>query len=175
MAELLSVDDPVKRATQNAIEERRNPSHVAARSAEQYDKMIADAGLEIVDTASVSITRNLREWLDAYRTPDAVAATVIEMVEAGLETDAAGIGARRRGDRIEFQQRMYYLKAVETGRGSEPCSPSGQRTNQSCPNNRISSAKSTSSRRFWKPCSPANERPLPRWPTRCAPATSVSC
>lgn len=113
MAELLSVDDPVKRATQNAIEERRNPSHVAARSAEQYDKMLTDAGLDILNTASVSITRNLREWLDAYRTPDAVAATVIEMVEAGLETDAAGIGARRRGDRIEFQQRMYYSKAAK--------------------------------------------------------------
>lgn len=113
MAELLSVDDPVKRATQNAIEERRNPSHVAARSAEQYDKMVTEAGLEIVDTASANIDRNLREWLEAYRTPTAVASTVIEMVEAGLETDAAGIEARKRGDRIEFVQRMYYLKAIK--------------------------------------------------------------
>ncbi|MFN2201427.1 MAG: methyltransferase domain-containing protein [Caldilineaceae bacterium] len=113
MAELLSVADPVKRATQNAIEERRNPAHVAARSAEQYDKMITDAGLEIEKTESVDIPRNLREWLNAYHTPDAVAATVIEMVEAGLETDAAGIGARRRGASIEFVQRMYYLKATK--------------------------------------------------------------
>ena len=29
LADLLSVNDPVKRATQNAIEEKRNPSHVA--------------------------------------------------------------------------------------------------------------------------------------------------
>jgi SAM-dependent methyltransferase len=113
MAELLSVADPVKRATQNAIEERRNPAHVAARSAEQYDKMITDAGLEIEKTESIDIPRNLREWLNAYHTPDAVAATVIEMVEAGLETDAAGIGARRRGASIEFVQRMYYLKATK--------------------------------------------------------------
>jgi hypothetical protein len=103
----------VKRATQNAIEERRNPAHVAARSAEQYDKMITDAGLEIEKTESVGIPRNMREWLNAYHTPDAVAATVIEMVEAGLETDAAGIGARRRGTSIEFVQRMYYLKAIK--------------------------------------------------------------
>ncbi len=30
LAELLGVDNPVKRATQNAIEERRNPSHIAS-------------------------------------------------------------------------------------------------------------------------------------------------
>lgn len=115
MAELLSADDPVKRATQNAIEERRNPSHVAARSAEQYNKMITDAGLSIEKTASVSIVREMHEWLRAYRTPEQVAATVIDMVEAGLETDAAGIGARKRGDRIEFVQRMYYLRARKPG------------------------------------------------------------
>ena len=113
MAELLSVDDPVKRATQNAIEERRNPSHVAARSAEQYNRLITEASLEIVDTASVSVEREMEEWLQAYRTPPAEAATVIEMVEAGMETDAAGINARRRGGRIEFLQRMYYLKAAK--------------------------------------------------------------
>ena len=113
MAELLSVDDPVKRATQNAIEERRNPSHVAARTADQYNRIATDAGLQIVDTASVSIERELDEWLQAYRTPPGDAATVIDMIEAGMETDAAGINARKRGGRIEFQQRMYYLKAVK--------------------------------------------------------------
>ena len=72
-----------------------------------------DAGLEIVDAATVSLERELNEWLEAYRTSSADSTTVIEMVEAGLETDAAGIGARKRGDRIEFVQRMYYLKAAK--------------------------------------------------------------
>ncbi len=113
IAELLSVDDPVKRATQNAIEERRNPSHVAARSAEQYDKLITSAGLEITRTSTIRIEREIHEWLDAFRTSETVSATVIDMIEAGMETDAAGIGAKKRGDRIEFTQRMYYLKAVK--------------------------------------------------------------
>ncbi len=113
MAELLSVDNPVKRATQNAIEERRNPSHVAARSADQYAKLVTDAGMQIVAKQAVSLERNLDEWLAAYRTDKADGAVVREMMEAGLETDAAGINARRRGNTIDFVQRMVYMKAVK--------------------------------------------------------------
>lgn len=113
LAELLSVDNPVKRATQNAIEERRNPSHTAARSAEQYNKLITDAGLVIEAKESISFERELEEWLAAYRTDKVDAAAVREMIEAGLEADAAGINARRAGNKIVFDQRMYYLKAVK--------------------------------------------------------------
>ena len=113
LAELLSVDNPVKRATQNAIEERRNPSHVAARSAEQYAKLVTDAGLEITAKQAVTLERELEEWLAAYRIDKADGAVVREMMEASLETDAAGINARRHGGTIEFVQRMYYIKAVK--------------------------------------------------------------
>ena len=116
MAELLSVDDPVKRATQNAIEERRNPSHHAARGAEQYDKLIADAGLIIEAKKTVSFDRELEEWLAAQQTDESDAAIVREMIEAGLETDAAGINVRRQGGTIWFDQRMYYLKAIKPRR-----------------------------------------------------------
>jgi ubiquinone/menaquinone biosynthesis C-methylase UbiE len=116
LAELLSVDNPVKRATQNAIEERRNASHVAARSAEQYNKLISDAGLVIEARETVSFERELEEWLAAYQTDRADAAAVREMIEAGLETDAAGINARRQNSRVVFEQRMYYLKAIKPAR-----------------------------------------------------------
>jgi ubiquinone/menaquinone biosynthesis C-methylase UbiE len=113
LAELLSVDNPVKRATQNAIEERRNPSHVAARSVDQYNKLITDAGLAIEAKETISFERELEEWLAAYHTDRADAVVVREMIEAGLETDAAGINARRQGNTLVFEQRMYYLKAVK--------------------------------------------------------------
>ncbi len=113
LAELLSVDNPVKRATQNAIEERRNPSHVAARSAEQYAKLVTDAGLEIAAKQAVTLERELEEWLAAYRIEKTDGAVVREMMEASLETDAAGINARRHGNTIEFVQRMYYIKAIK--------------------------------------------------------------
>jgi ubiquinone/menaquinone biosynthesis C-methylase UbiE/broad specificity phosphatase PhoE len=113
LAELLSADNPVKRATQNAIEERRNPSHAAARGAEQYDKLVTDAGLSIEAREVVALERELDEWLAAYATDKADAAIVREMIEAGLETDAAGIHARRQGATLVFEQRMYYLKATK--------------------------------------------------------------
>jgi len=116
LAELQSVENPVKRATQNAIEEKRNPSHVAARSSDQYDKLVTDAGMEIAARQPVSLERELEEWLAAYRTDKADGVVVREMLEASLETDAAGINARRRGNTIDFLQRMYYLKAVKPAR-----------------------------------------------------------
>ena len=43
---------------------------------------------------------------------DIGARTVVrDMIEAGLETDAAGLNARRRGDKIFFDQKLFYLKA----------------------------------------------------------------
>ena len=35
------------------------------------------------------------------------------MIEAGMETDAAGINAHRQNSTLVFDQRMYYVKAVK--------------------------------------------------------------
>ena len=113
LAELLGADNPVKRATQNAIEERRNPAHVSARGQEQYGKLLADAGLTVETKEVVTVERELEEWLSAYAPDKADAAAVREMIEAGLETDAAGINARRQNSTLIFDQRMYYAKAVK--------------------------------------------------------------
>jgi ubiquinone/menaquinone biosynthesis C-methylase UbiE len=115
LAELLGVDNPVKRATQNAIEERRNPAHVAARGLEQYNKLLTDTGLVIEAKEVVSFERELEEWLSIYAPDKADAAAVREMIEAGLETDAAGINARSQNSTLTFDQRMYYVKAVKPG------------------------------------------------------------
>jgi ubiquinone/menaquinone biosynthesis C-methylase UbiE len=115
LAELLGVDNPVKRATQNAIEERRNAAHVAARGADQYNKLLADAGLQIEAKEAISIERELEEWLSVYLADRSDAAVVREMIEAGLETDAAGINARRQGNTLVFEQRMYYVRAIKPG------------------------------------------------------------
>ena len=113
LAELLGVDNPVKRATQNAIEERRNPAHVAARGMEQYNKLLTDAGLTIEAKEVISFERELDEWLSVYAPDKADAAAVREMIEAGMETDAAGINAHRQNSTLVFDQRMYYVKAVK--------------------------------------------------------------
>ncbi|MCL4829431.1 MAG: methyltransferase domain-containing protein [Caldilinea sp.] len=113
VADLLSADDPVKRATQNAIEEKRNPSHVAVFSAEQYRKQIASAGLVIEAEQIATFERELDEWLDDMQTEPGARTVVREMIEAGLETDAAGLHARRQARTLVFDQRLFYVKAVK--------------------------------------------------------------
>ena len=114
VADLLSADDSVKRATHNAIEAKRNPAHVAARSAQQYRELVLAAGFEIVDEETVTFERSLDEWLQELTNDSASDAVVREMVEASLETDAAGIDVRRSGDDLHFAQRLFYLKALKT-------------------------------------------------------------
>ncbi|MBW7885125.1 MAG: methyltransferase domain-containing protein [Caldilineaceae bacterium] len=113
VADLLSASDPVKRATQNAIEEKRNPSHVAALSAEQYRKLVTGAGLVIEAEQTITFERELEEWLNDMQADQNARTTVREMIEAGLETDAAGLNARRQGNKLVFDQRMFYLKAIK--------------------------------------------------------------
>ena len=112
LADLLSADDPVKRATQNAIEAKRNPAHVAARSVDQYRKLVTDAGMTVESTEIVSFERELEEWLRASSADPANGVVVREMMEAGLETDAAGIHVRRQNGKLVFEQRMLYLRAI---------------------------------------------------------------
>lgn len=113
IADLLSADDPVKRATQNAIEEKRNPSHVAIFSADQYRKVIAGVGLVVEAEQTVAFERELEEWMDDMQAEPGTRTVVREMVEAGLETDAAGLHARRQANKLIFDQRMFYVKAVK--------------------------------------------------------------
>ena len=112
LADLLSDDDPVKRATQNAIEERRNPSHVAARSVEQYRKLVSGAGPQ--SSKPSRLPSSNASWANGWTTSrqnQRRRNVVREMLEAGLETDAAGLNVRRRGNKLYFDQRLFYLKA----------------------------------------------------------------
>ncbi|MDQ3247954.1 MAG: methyltransferase domain-containing protein, partial [Chloroflexota bacterium] len=109
LADLLSADDPVKRATQNTIEARRNPSHVAARSAEQYRKLVVGAGLTVEAETVAIFERELEDWLADMQSDPNSRSIVREMVEAGLETDATGFKMRRQGGKLVFDQRMVYI------------------------------------------------------------------
>lgn len=112
-ADLLGADDPVKRATQNAIEARRNPSHVAAQSVEQYRKLINGSGLSIDNEAVAVFEQDLEDWLADLESIPASRSVVREMMEAGLETDAAGLNVRRHSGKLVFDQRLLYVKATK--------------------------------------------------------------
>jgi hypothetical protein len=57
--------------------------------------------------------RELDEWLDDMQTEPGARTVVREMIEAGLETDAAGLHARRQARTLVFDQRLFYVKAVK--------------------------------------------------------------
>lgn len=113
LADLLAADDPVKRATQNTIEARRNPSHVAALSADQYRKLVTSAGLTIEADAVAVFEREQEDWLNDLQSDPNSRNMVREMIEAGLETDATGFKVRRQGNKLILDQRMFYVKAVK--------------------------------------------------------------
>ncbi len=113
LSDLLAADDSVKRATQNTIEARRNPSHVAALSADQYRKLVVNAGLTLEADAVAVFERELEDWLNDLQSDPNSRNMVREMIEAGLETDATGFKVRRQGGKLIFDQRMFYLKAIK--------------------------------------------------------------
>lgn len=113
LGDLLGDDDAVKRATQNAIEERRNPCHVAARSMVQYRSLLRDVGLHIEREDVATFERAMEEWLRDFPSHLSDADAVREMFEASMETDAAGMKARRQGGALVFDQQMVYIRAVK--------------------------------------------------------------
>lgn len=113
LADLLGADDSVKRATQNTIEARRNPSYVAALSAEQYRKLVTGSRLTIEAETVAVFEQDLEEWLTDLQSNPATRTIVREMMEAGLETDAAGLNVRRHSGKLVFDRRLLYIKAVK--------------------------------------------------------------
>jgi ubiquinone/menaquinone biosynthesis C-methylase UbiE/broad specificity phosphatase PhoE len=113
LADLLAADDPVRRATQNTIEARRNPSHVAMYTADQYRKLLTNAGLTIESETVAVFERELDDWLNDLQSDPSNRAVVREMIEAGLETDATGLKVRRQGGKLVFDQRLFYARAVK--------------------------------------------------------------
>ncbi|MGL4648540.1 MAG: class I SAM-dependent methyltransferase, partial [Caldilineaceae bacterium] len=111
--DLLGHDDPVKRATQNAIEERRNPSFVTVRTADQYRKLLNGAGVQIEGERTAVFERELEEWLSDMEADPTNRTAVRTMIEAGIETDASGLHARRAGKALIFDQRMYTARCVQ--------------------------------------------------------------
>jgi ubiquinone/menaquinone biosynthesis C-methylase UbiE/broad specificity phosphatase PhoE len=112
LADLVGADDPVRRATQNAIEERRNPAYLATRTSDKYRAMLAAAGFTIESEKVAVFDRELEEWLTDMDADPANRAAVRDMMEAGIETDASGLHVRKQGTKLVFEQRMYYARAV---------------------------------------------------------------
>ena len=86
---------------------------MATRTAEQYRKLLAGAGLEIENEKIAVFDRELEEWLTDMDAETPSRTIVRDMMEAGIETDASGLHVRRQGMKLVFEQRMFYARAVK--------------------------------------------------------------
>jgi broad specificity phosphatase PhoE/ubiquinone/menaquinone biosynthesis C-methylase UbiE len=114
--ELVGSDDPVRRATQEAIEIRRDPAFVRLYWTKEIERLVMAAGFRVVSAETYESARELGEWLALAAADDSTQAAVRAMLEAGLETDGAGLGVRRARDgTLTFTQRRLRLLAMVAG------------------------------------------------------------
>jgi len=96
--EPLGSDDPVKRATLNAIVLRRDPGITQIWSAGEIEAALDAAGLRIIERKRYSLNRELDDWLSRAAVDEATRISVKSMFEAGADADAAGLDSRRGRD-----------------------------------------------------------------------------
>jgi ubiquinone/menaquinone biosynthesis C-methylase UbiE len=111
--EIVGSDDPVKRATQETIEVRRDPAFRKLYSAPEMERLVNAAGFRIEKAERYETNRELGEWLASAAADDVTRSAVWAMFEAGLDWDAAGLNARRsRNGTLTFTQRRQRLLAA---------------------------------------------------------------
>lgn len=111
LADILGSDDPVKRATHNVIESARNPTHVGIHPAESYRRMLTEAGFALEKEEIRHLERRADDWLDMIVAPEEVREKVLDMLEASIETDAAGLEVRKEEGGLVFTQHILHVKA----------------------------------------------------------------
>ncbi len=118
IADLAGSEDAVKRATQNVIETKRNPSHATIRTQEQLQDQLHTAGYVVEKGKVIKRQREVNAWLDELGVEKQTRYAVTEMLEASIETDAADLHVHRRGDVLLFDQRVVLLHARRADKSS---------------------------------------------------------
>jgi ubiquinone/menaquinone biosynthesis C-methylase UbiE len=109
-------DDPVKAAAFNAMERHRDPSTVEFRTLAFLRGLFTDARLP-EPTMSFYGVPGERDRLVATAFPAGDDRDVLRaMIDAAVEGDAMGVGARRDGDTVRFEYPAAVLVGVRGGR-----------------------------------------------------------
>jgi hypothetical protein len=101
----------------NALERRRDPSHVRAYSVRQWVTWFAEAGLEVQHLARWWTEKPFAAWLERAQTPPEVGAALARDVLALSEAERAYFRVREEGGRLES---LAHEAALLVGR-KQPC------------------------------------------------------
>jgi ubiquinone/menaquinone biosynthesis C-methylase UbiE len=110
--DILGHDDAGASAFITNVERRRDPSHVRAYRAVEWNAVLKGAGLTVMDEAVVSTTRPWDEWTTRTRMSPEARAALEAFVRAAPAAQRDAFDFRVDGDRIEsFTDRMILLRA----------------------------------------------------------------
>ncbi|RME52527.1 MAG: methyltransferase domain-containing protein, partial [Caldilineae bacterium] len=119
VVDLAGPEDAVKRATYNAIEAKRNPSHAAVRTVQQMQSLLEQARFTVEKHEVRTATCSAHLWLSQLGVDDGVRTQVLEMLEASMETDAAGLHVRRQDNDLVFDEPIALIAARRTTSSSD--------------------------------------------------------
>src|SRR5271155_3549287 len=95
-------EDPAKSEYHNRLERLCDPSHARAIAASEWERMIAETGLEVSYRGGLEISFDLETWMSHGGPPPERRAQIIEMMEAAVATDRSGLKVRRENGQIWF-------------------------------------------------------------------------
>ena len=115
VCDAMASDDPAKAAALNAMERHRDPSTVEFRTLGYLRGLFADAGLPEPGMSFYGVPGE-RERLVAMAFPAGDdRAGLRAMIDAAVEGDAMGVGARREDGTVRFEYPAVVLAAVKGG------------------------------------------------------------
>jgi ubiquinone/menaquinone biosynthesis C-methylase UbiE len=95
-------EDPAKSEYHNRLERLCDPSHARAIPASEWERMIAEMGLEVSYRGGLDISFDLETWMSHGGPPPERRSQIIEMMEASVATDRSGLKVRRENGQIWF-------------------------------------------------------------------------
>lgn len=102
IVDMTTSEDPAKSGYHNRLERLCDPSHARALPLSEWERMIAEAGLEVARRGGRETSYDLESWMAHGGPPLERRTQIIEMMEASLETDRSGLKVRRQDGQIWF-------------------------------------------------------------------------
>ncbi|HZO81203.1 MAG TPA: methyltransferase domain-containing protein [Candidatus Binataceae bacterium] len=102
IVDMMTSEDPAQSDYHNRIERLCDPSHARALPVSEWERMFADAGLEVIHRGGRETHYDLESWMAHGGPPPERRAQIYEMMEASLETDRSGLKVRRQNGQIWF-------------------------------------------------------------------------
>ena len=123
IVDMTTAEDSAKSDYHNRVERLCDPSHARAIPVSEWERMIAEADLEVSYRGGRETSYDLESWMAHGGPPPERRAQIIEMMEASLEADRSGLKVRRQDGRDLVQPHGRDLCAeqadalAETARG----------------------------------------------------------